>query len=150
MKQWYALYVFLYSYGTKNSLEYLGAFYITPGMHDLISIFRCKFVSVSNIEQKCMDFHEIFRIGQTLHKEQPGEFCGRSKPPCRCRKFSGEFVYILCVCVRQVGVLILIDCFVSGYTNFLFCFCSNMWACYNHSHSQQYFTCIMLTKISHD
>ena len=60
MKQWYALYVFLYSYGTRNSLEYLEAFYITPGMHNLISIFRCKFVSVSNIEQKCMDFHEFF------------------------------------------------------------------------------------------
>ena len=30
MKQWYALYVFLYSYGTRNSLEYLEAFYIYP------------------------------------------------------------------------------------------------------------------------
>ena len=98
--------------------------------------FRCNFVTVSNIEQNIwMDFHEIFRIGQTLHKEQPGAFRGRSKPPCRCRKLSGEYVYIVCVCVcvwRGVGRLvevgggILVDCFVSGYTHFidfLCCFC---------------------------
>ena len=119
-------------------------------MHNLVSIFRCEFVSVSNIEQNiCSDCHEIFKIGQTLHKEQPGAL------------FSEEYVCIVCVCVCvcvcrcvcfmcAAGVGVLIDCFVSGYTNFihfLFCFCSNQRTCYNHSCSQQYFTCIMQGKV---
>ena len=54
MKQWSALYVLLHSYGVRNSIENLRAFYITPSMHNLISIFRCNFVSVCNIEQKHM------------------------------------------------------------------------------------------------
>ena len=76
--------------------------------------------------------------------------------------FWGIRVYCMCVCVQVCvfyvcaaagvgGVGVLIDCFVSGYTNFihfLFCFCSNQRTCYNHSCSQQYFTCIMQGKVN--
>ena len=165
MKQWSALYVFLHSYGVRNSIENLRAFYITPSMHNLISIFRCNFVSVCNIEQKHMHgFSWHFQDRSNIAQGTTWSILRTFQTTMQMQKvFWGIRVYCMRMCVWGVGVGVgrlvevgggvLIDCFVSGYTNFidvLFCFCSNLRACYNHSHLQQYLTCIMLTKISDD
>ena len=128
-------------------------------MHNLISIIRCEFVSVSNIQQKYMHrFSLNFQDRSNIAQETTWGIL---------RMFQTTMqmcvnVYVLYMCVVGVGVLVgrggggwvgMGCCFVSGYTNFihfLFCFYPNHKTCYNQPYSQQHFTCIMLTKISDD